>query len=91
MDAARSGRVRRSESEWRALLEQWRSSGQGLREFCREQQIQISSFQRWRARLASTPVAGEFVSVTPAQTPASPIPWSFELVLPNGCMLRFQG
>lgn len=92
MQVAGNGRVRRTEAEWRGLVSQWRSSGQGLREFCREEKIQTASLQRWLQRLASTSAAGEFVSVTPAAVPTvSSSSWTLELVLPNGCTLRFQG
>jgi hypothetical protein len=91
MQSQSNGRVRRPEAEWRVLLSQWQASGQSLREFCRDQKIQISSFQRWRARLASSSASSAFVAVTPMAPPAAPEPWSFEVILPNGCILRFQG
>jgi len=92
MEVTGNGRVHRSESEWRELISRWEASGQSLREFCREQEIQISSFQRWRQKLAGSSTARDFVSVRRSTVPPAPsASWALELVLPNGCILRFQG
>jgi len=92
MSAATGGRKRRPESEWFGYVEQWQKSGQSLREFCREQGLQPVSLQRWRQRLASSAATAEFVTVTPGLAPETKSSsWSLELVLPNGCSLRFQG
>ncbi len=92
MQVSGNGRVRRTEDEWRGLVNRWQTSGQSVREFCRDQKIQASSLQRWRGRLAVSPGTTEFVSVTPpAVAKVSTGSWSLELVLPNGCTLRFQG
>jgi hypothetical protein len=92
MQVTGKGRVRRREAEWRDLVSRWEASGQGVREFCRGQEIQISSFQRWRQRLAASATRSDFIPVTRVATAAAPCPtWSLDLVLPNGCTLRFQG
>jgi hypothetical protein len=92
MQATGNVRVRKSEEEWRALISQWKMSGQSLRDFCGEQELQLSSFLRWRQRLARSSAAEDFVPVTRAVAPTVTSPsWSLELVLPNGFTLRFQG
>lgn len=41
-------RTRRSRQEWRNLVEDWRSSGQGTRDFCLERGLNRSTFGWWR-------------------------------------------
>ena len=93
MQVKSNGRVRRTESGWRELITRWQGSGQGVVEFCRAQEIQLTSFQRWRQRLAQASAASDFVAVTSAPTAPEPVvaTWSLELTLPNGCTLRFRG
>ena len=93
MNAATVGRKRRSESEWSVLGAAWQKSGQSQREFCRDHGLQPGSFQRWRQRLASSAATADFVTVVPTpSTPEARTPsWSLDLVLPNGCTLRFRG
>jgi hypothetical protein len=87
-----NGRVRRSEEEWRVLLAGYRKSGLSVREFCRKQRLQVSSFQRWRTRLNGAGSRSDFVTVIPAAPEASPArPWTVEVTLPDGSRLRFQG
>ena len=93
MNATAGRRQRRTESEWNEFVAQWRKSGQSQREFCREHGLQPASLQRWRRRLAGSAATAEFVTVIPSPSPpeAKTSSWSLELVLPNGCTLRFQG
>ena len=93
MQVKSNGHVRRTEIEWRELITRWQASGQGVVEFCRVQEIQLSSFQRWRQRLAQASATNDFVAVTPAPRALEPTvaTWSLELTLPNGCTLRFRG
>ena len=56
------GRVRRSEAEWRGLLERFAKSGLSISAFCRRMKLPRSSFEMWRARLApSASPAASFV------------------------------
>jgi len=43
-----TGRVRRSESQWRELIEAWMKSGQSQEAFCRERGIALSSLGNCR-------------------------------------------
>ena len=47
----RRRRQRRSPSEWAALLRQFENSGLTVREFCVQQDLGLSTFNRWRNRL----------------------------------------
>jgi len=48
------GRVRRTEAEWRAIVERFDSSGLSEDAFCRRAKVSRRSFRQWRERLAST-------------------------------------
>jgi hypothetical protein len=89
MQVMSNGRVRRSEDEWRRILSEWETSGLSARDFCRKQELQVSSFQRWRQKLNGSPARDEFVAIP---TPAPPVStWTLEVTLPNGSRLQFQG
>ena len=49
-----SKRVRRSQGEWRSLLESFKTSGLGVDEFCRNQGISPTRFYRWHRLLADS-------------------------------------
>lgn len=84
-----NGRVRRSPDEWRDLLTRFTGSGLDLREFCRKEKINLTSFQRWQKRLANPKRTAEFIDVTPARDVASP--WAVEIELASGTVLRLRG
>ena len=84
-------RKRRTESDWTDILRRFESSDLTIREFCRREGLSLSSFQRWRSRLASVAPA-EFVELVPAATDAPPASdWLLDVALPNGVQLRFRG
>lgn len=89
MELMSNGRVRRSEGEWREILSQWEGSGLSAQEFCRKQELQVSSFQRWRQKLNGSLARNEFVAISPLPSPVSS--WTLEVTLPNGSRLQFQG
>ena len=41
-------RGRRTANQWRRILQRQRSSGLSRTEFCRREEIPLSSFDRWR-------------------------------------------
>lgn len=59
-------RRRRSRDEWRKVFARQMSSGLSVAAFCAREAISLSSFQRWRTRIATASGAPE------AQTPARP-------------------
>ena len=84
-------RVRRDAKQWSEILRRFESSGLDRNEFCRREDVAVSSFQRWRHRLGSI-AAAEFVELVPTSSPSVPSSsWSLEVSLPNGVCLRFQG
>lgn len=74
-----------SESEWRAVFEQQRSSGQSVAAFCRRVRVPQSSFFYWRRKLEQAPVFTEL------KLAAEPEPGSvIEVLLPCGRSLRVR-
>ncbi|MFM0617432.1 hypothetical protein PQR37_25560 [Paraburkholderia nemoris] len=77
-------RPRQGEAFWREMVMAWTTSGLGLRRFCREQGLAVSTFGLWRKKLsgearadahpfAVTPDAAFIVS-HPDTAPATPAP-----------------
>jgi hypothetical protein len=92
MQVLSNGRVRGSEGEWREFFSRWKKSGLSVREFCRQEDLRVSSFQRWQQRLRGSSARADFVRVLPAPSPApSAATWTVEVTLPDGSRLRFQG
>ena len=91
----RKRRVRRSESEWRALFARFEASGQSRAAFCAEHGVVASSFARWFQRLR--PVARRepalmadpvFVELAPERD--SVMHRDVELELGAGTVLRLR-
>ena len=57
--------MRRSESQWRALIEEQASSGLTAAEFCRQQSLNPKYFSTRKRQLSSKP-ASAFVQVKPS-------------------------
>ena len=90
MPKSRTGRRRRSEKQWTAILRRFEASGLDSKEFCRRDGLALSSFQRWRQRLGPRSSAG-FVELVPSVPgDATSTGWSLEVSLPNGASLRFR-
>jgi hypothetical protein len=87
----RKKRPRRSEKQWSEICQRFETSDLGLQDFCRREELTLSSLQRWRRQLKSgTPHDFvELVPATPARTACSN--WSLDVALPNGASLRFEG
>ena len=84
---------RRSEAQWRVLIERYASSGLGVQAFCRAESISAASFYRWRQRSFDAPGGRE---------PSAPRffdlgalgggeRWELKLDLGGGRMLRLRG
>ena len=99
------GRIRRTESEWRALIEKFEASDQSEAAFCRGKKLSRKSFREWRARLAEPktrprrtrvarkrkPSQAGFVELVTPATSANPEAGpEFELELPGGVRLRWR-
>ena len=93
-------RLRRSPSQWQVIIDQFERSGQSQSVFCAEQSLALSSFHRWRQRLArlSRPSAchdADFIELSDLETPvpAPPFPsahWDVELQLAADVILRLR-
>jgi hypothetical protein len=85
-EAVRTGarRPRQGEAFWREMVMAWTTSGLGLRRFCREQGLAVSTFGLWRkklsgkARAEAHPLAvtadAAFIVSHPDTVPATPTP-----------------
>jgi hypothetical protein len=96
MQISLSGKVRRSESEWREIFERWEQSGLSRGAFCEHEKISKASFDKWKRQLsgAAGPVARPFVELTvpsgsslPSTSLAS---GELEVAFPGGVVLRWK-
>ncbi len=89
---------RRTEGQWKALLERQAASGQSIEAFCRGESITTASFYRWRKQLSETTGAGE---ASRSDSPPAFVDlgalggggegWELELSLGSGLVLRLRG
>jgi hypothetical protein len=86
------GRVRRSRSEWRAILTGFEESGLTMAAFCEREKVSASVFAHWKRKLGVKGVKKpSFVELTPAASPSTaPARGDFELSLPGGVVLRWK-
>jgi hypothetical protein len=96
------GRVRRTEAEWRGLLERFEKSGRSMTAFCARAKLARSSFVKWKRRLAGRPAGErppqrspafvEWLAPSVAQGEAAPERGAgeLELSLPGGVVLRWR-
>jgi hypothetical protein len=90
MRATANGHMRRSAAEWRGIIERYRQSGMGMKEFCAQEGLRVGTFEQWYRRTRSAaPRRGQFVEVQPL--PALAGPWAVEVELPSGVRLRLRG
>jgi len=92
--------VRRSESDWRRLIEEWAQSGQSQEAFCRTRGLALSSLGHWRRKLkgesAASPgspprEAAGFIELTAPRASDNESPaWDVELSLGEGTVLRLR-
>lgn len=93
-----SARVRRSEQEWREVFTRFEQSGQSIEQFCTQQGLALSTFNRWRHRLRTQrhkAIQGSpeavFVELSTADTPRAEVSaWDVELELGKGIFLRLR-
>jgi len=85
----------RKEQFWRRMLRQWRKSGWGIAQFCRQEGLSAASFYAWRRTLAQRDAeAAVFVPVRVVASPVDPADdvdnatTGLELVLAAGRRLR---
>jgi len=85
------GRVRRTESEWRAIVARFERSGLSELAFCRKAKLSRPVFRQWRQKLVAVEAPATFVEwVTPEVIEESTARGEFELTLPGGAVLRWK-
>jgi hypothetical protein len=85
-----NGRVQRSAAEWRGIIEQYRQSGMGMKEFCVQEGLTLRTLEEWyRRQRRAEPGKGQFIEVKPPVVAAEP--WAVEVELPSGVRLRLRG
>ena len=90
MQVTANGHGQRSAAEWRGIIERYRQSGMGSREFCAQAGLTLRTFEKWyRRHRSAEPGKGQFVEVKPLATTAGP--WAVEVELPTGVRLRERG
>lgn len=95
---------RRSESEWRAIVERFERSGLAATPFCRKTGVPLNTLRHWcwklrRANSAGPKGLSEFVEVRPAAVapatgPVVPLPfgrWTIDVIFPDGTTARMGG
>jgi hypothetical protein len=88
-----NGKIRRTESEWEAILERFERSRLSATAFCRREKISKNTFSKWKARLdvGSARRTG-FVELGPEVITDAAITsrGTLEIELPGGVMLRWR-
>jgi len=68
-------RVRRTKAQWKALLENYTTSGLTQAAFCKKYHLATSSLCKWQTYFASQPAASDFIDITESLAKApSPLP-----------------
>lgn len=89
--AVQNGRIRRSASDWRDLMQRFTRSGQSRAAFCRKESISRSTFDLGHRKLRQPkPEASavDFVELVSTQAPT--VGWSIEIELPDGTVARLR-
>lgn len=91
------GRIRRTESEWKEIIDRFGKSGLPIAEFCQKEEISRSAFASWKKKLGTVrKKAPSFIEITGTAKRKSSAPTvelsetSFELALPGGATLRWK-
>lgn len=91
-------RVQRTKAQWKALLEEYASSGLTQTAFCQQQRIAPSGLCKWRKYFADQSAESHFIDITESLSKAAePLPeqarderWQVELELGLGVILRIR-
>lgn len=92
--AVKVKKVRRSAEEWKTLLASYEASGLSQESFCARESLALSTFGRWRNKLADVPAeeSGEevFVDLSKLAGGEASGGWDIELSLGGGLSLRLR-
>ncbi len=90
-------RCRRTQTQWRELLDRFNRGGQTQEQFCTEHNLGLSTFGRWRKRLRQQRVKPPkhttdalFVELEQDTSTPSVQSWDVELQLGTGMVLRLR-
>jgi len=91
-------RTRRSEQEWKQIIDEHGRSGQSVQAYCESKAIGVASFYQWRRRLRDSkslkkPSKGSFIEMGQIRTPGSvsdASSWTITLDLGDGLKLVLQ-
>ena len=91
-----------TDSQKSTLLDKWCTTPLSMQDFCHQENISISSFNRWRQQLTVSPESHEaeedWIELSPSKEeqdrppalPKSKSNWNVELVLPGDIILRIR-
>ena len=90
-----------TESQKSTLLDKWCTTPLSMQDFCHQENISISSFNRWRQQLTlpteTHEASADWIELNPSATqdssptlPKSKSNWNVELVLPGDIILRIR-
>ena len=84
--------IRRSQEQWRELLDRFERSGQTQEQFCAAHDLGLSTFSRWRKRLRRRSPMGSSDALFVELSQAAPLAqsWDVELQLGGGMCLRLR-
>jgi transposase-like protein len=91
-------RLRRTEAQWKALLEEYATSGLTQAAFCQKHHIASSGLYKWRKHFARQSAESNFIDITeslgkataPFSEPGRDGHWQVELELGPGVILRVR-
>jgi hypothetical protein len=90
------GRVRRTRSEWQAIMREFEKSGLTVTAFCEREEISTSVFSGWKRKFSGSEVLSPgFVELKASGSRSPPVEarsanGEFELTLPGGAVLRWK-
>jgi hypothetical protein len=88
-----NGKVRRTKSEWEAIIEHYEKSGLSAAAYCRREEISKNTFSKWKARIETAPAPRPaFVELRPEAITEAAIATHgmLEIELPGGITLRWR-
>jgi len=85
-------RLRRTADQWRAIVRRFQKSSLTPRDFCKRENLSLTSFDRWHRRLLSEDNQPGFTELQPPTFEAGGGrgTWTVEIDLPGGGSLRIR-
>jgi len=84
-------RPHRNPEQWRTIVNRFEKSGLKIKDFCRQENLALATFSKWRSRFRDKPSQPGFVELQPSTIPSpTSESWSLQIDLPGGGHLRIQ-